>query len=148
VYYQCRFDLRFPTQALKDDPLPQHLSGFQTILLNALATAEHRLPVHGVVPSSDYFRVLHQLARVLITYRQAEYYRARLCRHFGIADFRPCFLSSTRRAVEVLSVNDRFQLMQLLAGWLDKWSDQFIAVCMDSMVWGRDLLERMSSPPA
>jgi hypothetical protein len=149
VCYQCRFDLRLAkTRALKDNLVHQRLVAFQAILLEALATAGHYLPGHGLAPSYDYFRVLHQLTRVLITYRQAEYYRATLCRYFGLPDFQPRFLSPRRRAVEVLPINDRFQLMQVLAGWLDGWPDQFVSVCMDNMVWDRVLLNRMLAPPS
>lgn len=147
--YRCEFDLRrSPTRVLENNPLPQRLVVFQAMWLNALATAGHRLPVHGLVPAYDYFRVLHQLARTLITYRQAQHYRASLCRHFGLRDFQPRFLSPGRRAVEGLSISDRFQLMQVLARWLDGWPDQFLAVCMDNKIWHRVLLERMLSPPS
>lgn len=146
---QCRLDLRSTqTRALKDPPLQQRLVVFQAILLKALATAKYSLPGYGFVPSYDYFRALHQLARVLITNPQAEHYRATLCRYFGLPDFQLRFLAPKRRAVEVLPVNDRFQLMQVLAGWLDGWPDQFVTVCRDNLVWARVLLNRMPSPPS
>ena len=132
---------------LTETPLHQRLVAFQTVLLKALVTSQYRLPGHGVTPSYGYFRVLHQLARVLVTSRQAEDYRARLCSHFGLGNFKPRFLSPRRRVVEVLPVNDRFPLMQLLASWLDDWPDQFVAVCMDNLIWDRELLGRMPSLP-
>lgn len=148
VCHQCRFDLRLANlPVIEDNPVPQRLVAFQTFLLQALATSGCQLPVHGVVPACDYFRVLHQLTRVLVTYRQAEHYRPRLCSHFGLPDFTPHFLSPRRCAVEVLSVEDRLQLMQLLACWLEEWPDQFVTACIDNWVWDTELLGCMPSPP-
>ena len=61
--------------------------------------------------------------------------------------FVPCLPSSKQWALEGLSVTDRFRLLLLLAWWLEDWPEQFITVCLDHMIWPRDLLGHMPSPP-
>jgi hypothetical protein len=48
-------------------------------------------------------------------------------------------VSSQGRAIEVLSVADRFALMLLLGWWLDDWPDQFVAMCAMAKLTRTDL---------
>ena len=61
--------------------------------------------------------------------------------------FVPHLPSSQQWALEGLSVTDRFRLLLLLAWWLEDWPDQFITGCLELLIWPRDLLRRMASPP-
>ncbi len=145
--YQCRFDLRLAqAPALDDTPLHQGLTMLQNGLLNALTTGRYSFSSETVT-SLDFMRVLHQLARLLLTRRHAEYRRDRFCRRLGLPEFEPCFPTSRPRIIEMLPVTDRFQLMRLLAWWLGNWPERFIAVCFDSLIWSSDLLAGISVPP-
>jgi hypothetical protein len=37
--------------------------------------------------------------------------------------------------------------MVLLAWWLEDWPEHFIAVCLETCLWSRELLARMPAPP-
>ena len=37
--------------------------------------------------------------------------------------------------------------MVLLAWWVEHWPEHFIAVCLETCLWSRELLARMSAPP-
>lgn len=147
--YRCGFDVRQArTRRLTNHPLHQRLIAFQTAILNTQTTAQYRLPVHGDVPAYDFFHVLRHLASVLIAHRQADDCRANLCRQLEMTDFQPRFLSRSRRAVELLAVDDRFLLMQLLAAWLDGWPDGFVDTSLSSRIWDRLLLYQLIVVPA
>lgn len=146
--YRCRFDLRWGEAPILDaSTMHQRVVAFQTALLEALVIGWYPLAASGIVRVSRYLRVLHHLARLLTTHKQAAQWRATFCRRARQPYFEPRFPSSTRRALEVLSVMDRFRLMLLLAWWLEDWPEHFVAVCVDTVLWARDLLDRMPSPP-
>jgi hypothetical protein len=65
----------------------------------------------------------------------------------GDAYFEPSFPSSQGRAIEVLSVTDRFRLMLLLAWWLVDWPDQFVAICAMAKLTVTDLRSNFSNRP-
>jgi hypothetical protein len=145
--HQCGFDLRrAPAPTLDDTPLNQCLILWQQDLLDAVKTGGYTFSSATATPL-DYLRVLHQLAQLLLTRRHADYWRDRLCYRLGLAAFDPGFVASKPRIVEALSVYDRFQLMRLLAWWLNDWPERFITVCFDILIWSGDLLARMSAPP-
>ncbi len=145
--YQCRFDLRWAqAPALDDTPLYQRLMVLQQGLLKALITGCYEFASERVAPL-DFLRVLYQLARLLLTRKHADYRRGHLCRQLKLPEFEPCFSAPRPRIVEVLPVADRFQLMRLLAWWLDDWPERFITTCFDNLIWSRDLLTGMSAPP-
>lgn len=145
--HQCRFDLRWAqAPTLDDTSLHQCLILLQKNLLDALKTGCYSLSSEIVTPL-DYLQVLHQLARLLLTRRHADYRRDRLCHRLGLAAFEPCFRAPRLRIVEALPAHDRFQLMRLLAWWLSDWPERFITVCFDALIWSRDLLAGIPAPP-
>lgn len=145
--HQCDFDLRrAQAPTLDNTPLNQCLILWQQNLLDALTTGCYTFS-SAIVTPLDYLRVLHQLARLLLTRRQADYWRDRLCYRFGLATFDPAFVASRPRIVEALPVYDRFQVMRLLAWWLNDWPEGFVTICFDLFIWSGDLLAGMSAPP-
>lgn len=145
---QCQLDLGFvESPALDSRQGHQRLVTFQILLLQALANGWYPLAANQMVRLSDYLRVVHHLGRLLVTHRDADDQRARLCRRLDQPYFVPCWPASKQWALEGLSVSDRFQLFLLLAWWLEDWPERFITVCLDQLIWPRDLLGHMSSPP-
>jgi hypothetical protein len=146
--YQCQLDfVVVESPALDPSPGYQRLVTFQTLLLKALTTGWYPLAEDEMVRLPHYLRVVHHLGRLLVTHRDADQRRARLCRHVEQPYFGPCLPASKQWALEGLSVTDRFRLLLLLAWWLEDWPEQFITVCLDLLIWPRDLLRRMVSPP-
>jgi hypothetical protein len=146
--YQCQLDfvvVESPT--LDTSPGHQRLVTFQTLLLKALTTGWYPLAEDEMVRLPHYLCVVRHLGRLLVTHRDADHRRARLCRQVEQPYFVPCLPASKQWALEELSVTDRFRLLLLLAWWLEDWPEQFVTVCLDLMIWPRDLLRRMASPP-
>jgi hypothetical protein len=146
--YQCQLDLvGVESRALDTSQGHQRLVTFQTLLLNALTTGWYPLTEDEMVRLPSYLRVVRQLGRLLVTHRDAAHKRAQFCRRLEQPYFAPCLPASKQWALEGLSVTDRFQLLLLVAWWLEDWPEQFITVCFDHLIWPRDLLRRMSCPP-
>jgi hypothetical protein len=146
--YQCQLDfVGVESRALDTSQGHQRLVAFQTLLLKALANGWYPLGKNQIVRLSDYLRVVRHLGRLLLTHRDADHQRARLCRRLDQPYFIPGWPASKAWALEGLSVTDRFRLLLLLAWWLEDWPEQFITVCLDHLIWPRDLLRHMPSPP-
>ncbi len=146
--YQCQLDfVGVESRALDTSEGHQRLATFQTLLLKALANGWYPLAENQMVRLPDYLRVVRHLGCFLLTHRDADAQRARFCRRLDQPYFIPCWPASKAWALEGLSVTDRFRLLLLLAWWLEDWPEQFITVCLDHLIWPRDLLGRMPSPP-
>jgi len=146
--YQCQLDLVVAeSPALDTSPVHQRLVTFQTLLLQALTTGWYPLADSEIVRLPHYLRVVRHLGRLLLTHRDADHQRARLCRRVEQPYFVPCLPSSKQWALEGLSVTDRFRLLLLLAWWLEDWPEQCITVCLEHLIWPSDLLRHMPSPP-
>jgi hypothetical protein len=135
------------SRALDTSEGHQRLVAFQTLLLKALEGGWYPLSENQRVRLPDYLRVVRHLGRLLLTHRDADDQRARFCRRLDQPYFIPCWPASKAWALEGLSVMDRFRLLLLLAWWLEDWPEQFITVCFDHLIWPRDLLGHMLSPP-
>ena len=147
--YQCQFDIRsVDTAPLERSPAYQRLITLQTLLLEGLVTGWCPLGAQGRVRLRHYLRVLYQLVRLLVTPERAARQRDSLCRRLGQPDFEPRFASPTWRALPGLWVADRFQLLLLVAWWVEDWPGQFIRVCAAHQFWPEDLLRQMPSPPS
>jgi hypothetical protein len=120
---------------------------FQTLLVEALCRGWYPLSQAESVSTEEYVLVLRQLGRLLITRNRAEELRRGFCGHLGEPYFEPSFPSPRGRAIEVLSVADRFPLMLLLGWWLDDWPDQFVAMCAMARLTRTDLSRDFASPP-
>jgi hypothetical protein len=146
--HQCQLDLGVAEPpALDTSPVHQRLVTFQTVLLHALTTGWYPLTADEFVRLPHYLRVVRHLGRFLVTHRDADQQRARLCRRVEQPYFVPCVPASKQWALEGLSVIDRFRLLLLVAWWVDEWPEQFITVCLENLFWPSDLLRGMPSPP-
>ena len=132
---------------LDTSPGHQRLITFQTRLLRALTTGWYPLAEGQMVRLPHYLRVVRHLGGLLVTHRDADHRRAGFCRRVEQPYFVPCLPTSKQWALEGLSVTDRYRLLLLLAWWLEDWPEQFVTVCFDLLIWPRDLLRRMASPP-
>jgi hypothetical protein len=146
--YQCQLDfVGVESRALDTSQGHQRLVTFQTLLLKALEGGWYPLAENQMVRLPDYLRVVRHLGRLLVTHRDADLHRTRLCRRLDHPYFVPCWPASKQWALEGLSVTDRFRLFLLLAWWLENWPERFVTVCLDHLIWPRDLLGHMPSPP-
>lgn len=120
---------------------------FQTMLVEALQRGWCPLSPAESVSTEQYLAVLQQLGRLLITRHRAHELRTGFCQHLGEPFFEPSFPSPGARALEVLSVADRFPLMLLLGWWLDDWPDRFVAMCAMAKLTITDLGRDFLHPP-
>jgi hypothetical protein len=145
---QCQFDfVAAESPTLEPRLAHQRLVTFQTLLLHALATGWYPLAAAESVRLPHFLRVVRHLGRLLVMHRDADQQRAKLCRRVEQPYFVPCVPASKQWALEGLSVTDRFRLLLLVVWWLDNWPERFITVCLEHLIWPRDLLQRMPSPP-
>ena len=146
--YRCRFDARRSWAPPLDHTAGHHrVMQLQTLLVEALCRGWYPLSQAESVSTEEYVLVLRQLGRLLITRNRAEELRRGFCGHLGEPYFEPSFPSPRGRAIEVLSVADRFPLMLLLGWWLDDWPDQFVAMCAMARLTRTDLSRDFASPP-
>jgi hypothetical protein len=120
---------------------------FQTLLVEALHQGQFGLSRTDSVSTEEFLTVLRHLGRLLITRKRAQELRRGFCGNMDEPYFEPVFPSSQGRAIEVLSVADRFPLMLLLGWWLDDWPDQFIAMCAMAKLTVTDLRGGFLHPP-
>ena len=146
--YVCQFDARW-AQA----PGLDHTAGrsrmmqVQRLLAEALSQGQYPLTQARSVATEEFLSVLRHLGRLLIAPEHAQELRRGFCGEMGEPYFEPSFPSSRGRAIEVLSVADRFALMLLLAWWLNDWPDQFLAICTMAKLTITDLVSRFLNPP-
>ena len=127
--HRCRFDVRrAQAPALNATIEHRRIAQFQTVLVEALHSGWYALSPTQLVPTVQYLLVLQQLGRLLVTRSRAKELRHEFCQHVDVAYFEPSFPTARGRAIEVLSVADRFSLMLLLSRWLEDWPDQFVAL--------------------
>ena len=89
--YQYQLDfVGVASRALEPSEGHQRLVAFQTLLLKALANGWYPLADHQMVRLPDYLRVVRHLGRLLLTRRDADDQRARLCRCLDQPYFIPC----------------------------------------------------------
>jgi hypothetical protein len=146
--YRCRFDARRARAPSLNNTAAHHRHiEFQTFLVEALERGWCALSKSQLTPTVHYLLVLRQLGRLLVTRNRALERRTAFCRHLGEPYFEPCFPSPRARALEVLSVVDRFALMRLLGWWMDDWPDQFVAMCAMANLTMTDLMRDLPYRP-
>lgn len=128
--HRCRFDARCAlAPALRGTADHSRVMRFQNVLIEALQRGWCPLARGETVATTQYLAVLAQLGRLLMTRNHAQVLRAGFCQHLGEPYFAPAFASPKARALEALTVDERFPLMLLLGWWLDDWPEQFVAMC-------------------
>jgi hypothetical protein len=146
--YRCQFDARRARAPGLDNTAGRYrLMQFQTLLIEGIHRGRFGLSRTESVLTEEFLTVLRHLGRLLITRKRAQELRKGFCGDMGESDFEPFFPSSQGRAIEVLSVADRFPLMLLLGWWLDDWPDQFIAMCAMAKLTVTDLRRGFPNPP-
>jgi hypothetical protein len=147
--YHCQFDLVVAeSPSLDASSADQRLAAFQTSILQAMTTGWYQLAEDAVVRLFQFLRVLRYLVRLLVMHEDANRLRDGFCRRLEQPYFIPCLPASTYRLLEGLSVTDRFQLLLLVAWWLEDWPEQFVTICFDHLIGPHHLLRHMSSPPS
>jgi hypothetical protein len=146
--YRCQFDARRAQAPTLENTAGRHrLMQFQTLLIEGLHREQYPLSRTESVATEEFLPVLRHLGRLLSTRKRSGELRAGLCGEMGDPYFEPSFPSSQGRALEVLSITDRFRLMLLLAWWLGDWPDQFVAICAMAKLTVTDLRNNLSNPP-
>ncbi len=138
--YRCQFDARRARAPGLDNTADRYrLMQFQTLLIEGLHRGRYALSRGKSVSTEEFLSVLKQLGRLLMTRKRAQELRRGFCGEMGEPYFEPSFPSLWGRAIEVLSVTDRFPLMLLLGWWLDDWPEQFVAMCAMAQLTVTDL---------
>ena len=147
--HRCQFDARQAQAPILRNNAGRHrLMQVQTWLIEGLNRNPYPLSRTQSVSMEEFLPVLRHLGRLLSTRKGSETLRAGLCGEMGDPYFEPSFPSSQGRAIEALSVTDRFRLMLLLAWWLVDWPDQFVAICAMAKLTVTDLRSHFSNWPA
>jgi hypothetical protein len=100
------------------------------------------------VSREELLPVLRHLGRLLSPRKRSGELRAGLGGEMGEPDFAPSLPSSQGRAIDGLSVTDRFRRLRLLAWWLGAWPDQVVAICAMAKLTVTDLRRNRANPPA
>jgi hypothetical protein len=146
--YACQFDARWAqAPGLERTAGRYRVIQAQRLLIEALSQGQYPLTHAKSVTTEEFLSVLRHLGRLLIAPQHAQGLRRGFCGEMGEPYFEPSFPSSRGRAIEVLSVSDRFALMLLLAWWLNDWSDQFVAICAMAKLSVTDLMSPFLNPP-
>jgi hypothetical protein len=146
--YVCQFDARRAQAPGLDHTAGRYrMMQLQMLLVEALRRGRYPLTRATSVATAEFLSVLRHLGRLLIAPKHAQTLRQGFCGEMGEPYFEPSFPSARGRAIEVLSVTDRFRLMLLLAWWLGDWPDQFVAICAMAKLTVTDLVSRFLSPP-
>ena len=146
--YRCQFDVRRAQAPPLDNTAGRYcLMQLQTLLIEGLHRGLYPLSQTQLVSTEEFLSVLRHLGRLLGTRKHSGELRSGLCGEMGEPYFEPSFPSAQGRAIEVLSVMDRFRLMLLLAWWLGDWPDQFVAICAMAKLTVTDLRSNFSHRP-
>ena len=146
--YYCRFDLR-RAQApdLNSGMACEGLIRFQTLWVDGMEQGRCALPGPHPVNAKDYFLVLRHLSQLVTGKSRAQQSRQVFCQYLRHPYFEPHFPGPKRRAIEVLSVVDRFPVMRLLAGWLDQWPERFVMMCEQAELRSTELVRGLPIRP-
>jgi hypothetical protein len=145
----CQFDARWAQAPSVDNTAGRYrMMQVQRLLVEAFRQGAYPLTRTQCVATPEFLSVLRHLGRLVIAPTPAQTLRRGCCGEMGEPYFAPSFPSSRGRALEVLSVTDRFRVMLLVAWWLGDWPDQFVAICAMAELTVTDLVSRFLSPPS
>jgi hypothetical protein len=142
--FKCSFDLRQTNTV----PAPQYEVKRQKQWLQAIKTGEITITNGEAVPSSEYFDVLHHLARLCVsTYPFARDIGVHAAAALGIDWVKPS-RTVFNASIEGLGIAERAALMQI-SGWLlDKWPQRLVGHCTEHEIWSSALTKDFDNPPA
>jgi hypothetical protein len=120
---------------------------FQTALVDALHHGWYPLAPTAPVTTAEYLAVLRYLGRLVITQQRAHELRRECGGPLDTPADVPSLLSSSERAIEELSVTDRFALMYVLEWWLEQWPERFVTMCAMAQLTKTDLSGGLRDAP-
>lgn len=146
--HACGFDLRNgPACGPDDEDAPDAREiEFQKTLLAAVQDGWAVVSGYRNVYSHLYFKVLHQLMRIMATGRRAPALRAAAIKQFGLRPFMPRF-SGDCRDLERLDITARRGLLVVAWHLLEEWPHGLIDFCRENRVWSSTLLRDLDDVP-
>jgi hypothetical protein len=148
--HACRFDLRTADENSVGGGSEVEADAaeveFQERLLNAIRDGWIIVDGQGAVYSHLFFRVLHQLMRVVTTGKRSAALRAAAIARWDVSPFSPSF-SGNSRDLERLDINTRRQLLAIARYMLEDWPERFVEFCRANRVWSSTLLRDLDDVP-
>lgn len=121
---RCGYDLR----GFCPDIASDRLLNIQKRLLDAADKGWIMLAGHGPIYSQLFFKVLHQIARLLVIGKQARRFRKIVQQEVGLQQLEGIFAKSSSH-IEHLRVNDRSVLTEAATWLLDDWPKRLVRIC-------------------
>lgn len=148
--HACRFDLRNVGEGSVGNGVGVEADAaeveFQERLLNAVRDGWIAVEGQGPVYSHLFFRVLHQLMRVVATGKRSAALRAAAIARWEVPVFTPSF-SGNNRDIERLDVDTRRRLLAVARYMLEDWPERFVEFCEANRVWSSTLLRDIRDVP-
>jgi hypothetical protein len=148
--HSCRFDLRTVGGGSEVDGREVQTDAaeiqFQEKLLNAVRDGWVAVDGRGPVYSHLFFRVLHQLMRMVATGKRSAVLRAAAVAQWDVPAFTPSF-SGNSRGLERLDIETRRRLLAIGRYMLEDWPDRFVEFCEANRVWSSTLLRDLDDVP-
>jgi len=144
----CKFDFRKLATEMEFENTQAETREveIQEKLSDAMSKGWAAINGREAVYSHLYFRVLHQLMRILATGRQSRDLRAALSAKCGLPLFTPVFTRYSRD-IERLDVCARRGLLMLAWHLLENWPQRFVEFYKENRVWSSTLLRDMRGVP-
>jgi hypothetical protein len=142
--FNCGYDLR---KAKTSPATPDEVTR-QRKWLKAIQRGEITLANGEVVPSPEFFDVLHHLARLCVsTYPFARDIGEHAATAIGL-DWNKPPRTALNASIEGLGIFDRAALMQISSWLLDEWPERLIGHCSEHEIWSSALTKDFDNPPA
>ncbi len=141
---ECGYDLRRATP-LKAEGVRQQVK-HQKNVMAVLKRGWINIPGFGTVHSLLFFRVYHQLTRLMATGRRKEVIQAAMSKLISLPKLSRRFWGGLKY-VDNMFVEDRYCCIAMANWLLDKWPDRFITFCRENGILSSDLLRDMKNAP-
>jgi len=93
-----------------------------------------------------YFRIVRQIAAILVNGKRAEKLRQGVATTLG-GDDTPFEKPNARQPVEYLHVDERRRLFDLVARLLDDFPERFVGICAQAGIWRSHIVKDMGDVP-
>jgi hypothetical protein len=146
--HSCEFDLRDAphSEAGNDSPPDTCEIEFQETLLATVRDGWIFIEGYGATYSHLYFKVLHQLMRIMATGRRAPALRVAAIERFGLSPFMLRFAGDDRD-LERLDITARRGLLTVARHLLEGWPHTLVEFCKANRVWSSTLLRDLDDVP-
>jgi hypothetical protein len=141
--FNCNFDLRkASTIAAGQSEVTR-----QKLFLEHVRTGEIVLSADQIVPSFEFFDVLHHLSRLCVSsYPLARNIGEHAAAAIGF-DWQKPPRTALNASIEGLGISDRANLLQVSSWLLDEWPTRFIDHCVEHEIWSSALTKDFDKPP-